>query len=69
FAYNGRPLLGHDNEFEDNRRVFLAGQERRRRAAAATTTTTTTAVVVNEPVLQSSPTVISQADSNPANED
>ncbi|CAF4783966.1 unnamed protein product, partial [Rotaria socialis] len=67
----GRPLLGHDNEFEDNRRVFLAGQERRRRAAAAAaaTTTTTTAVVVNEPVLQSSPTVISQADSNLANED
>ncbi|CAF3646782.1 unnamed protein product, partial [Rotaria socialis] len=71
FAYNGRPLLGHDNEFEDNRRVFLAGQERRRRAAAAAAaaTTTTTAVVVNEPVLQSSPTVISQADSNLANED
>ncbi|CAF3609845.1 unnamed protein product [Rotaria socialis] len=68
FAYNGRPLLGHDNEFEDNRRVFLAGQERRRRAAAAAAATTTTAVVVNEPVLQSSPTVISQADSNLANE-
>ncbi|CAF1330816.1 unnamed protein product [Rotaria magnacalcarata] len=41
-AYNGRPFLGHDNEFEDNRRAFLAAQERRR--------TATTGAVVDEPV-------------------